>query len=63
MRNVKFEKARFFFIDSKNKVMTPMKVLAYAFGRQYTVLPIGNRIEDFVFEAEEYQWKEEWKDK
>ena len=61
LKDVEFEKVRFFFIDSKNKVITPMKVLAYAFGRQYTVLPIGKRIEEFVFHAEEYQWKEDWK--
>lgn len=61
LKDVEFDKVRFFFIDSKNKVITPMKVLAYAFGRQYTVLPIGKRIEEFVFHVEEYQWKEDWK--
>ena len=63
LKDVEFEKVRFFFIDSKNKVITPMKVLAFAFGRQYTVLPIGKRIENFVFEAEEYQWVDDWQNK
>ena len=63
LQNVDFEKVRFFFIDSKKKVLTPMNVLAYAFGGQYDVLPIGNRLEDFVFDAEVYQFKEHWDDK
>lgn len=63
LQDVDFEKVRFFFIDSKKKVFTPMNVLAYAFGGQYDVLPIGNRLEDFVFDAEGYQFKEHWDDK
>lgn len=63
LNDVEFEKVRFFFVDSKNKVITPMKVLAYAFGGQYTVLPIGKREENFEFLADEYQWKEDWQEK
>lgn len=63
LKDVEFEKVRFFFVDSKNKVITPMKVLAYAFGGQYTVLPIGKREENFEFLADEYQWKEDWQEK
>ena len=63
MQDVEFEKVRFFFVDSKEKVVTPMKVLAYAFGGQYTTLPIGKRVEDFVFHPEEYHWKEDWQSK
>lgn len=59
LQNVELERVRFFFIDSKEKVFAPMMVLAFAFGGGYNdESPIGNRIEDFVFDAEEYQFKE-----
>ena len=48
----------FFFLDTAGRNITPMKVLAYAFGGQYNDdPPYGKQIKDFAFQANEYKYR------
>lgn len=46
----------FYFIDLNERVIIPMKILAYAFGGQYNDdLPYGKEDKAFIFHANEYR--------
>lgn len=46
----------FYFIDLSERVIIPMKILAYAFGGQYNDdLPYGKEVKGFIFHANEYR--------
>ena len=48
----------YFFLDTANKVISPMVRLSYAFGGQYNGYPpYGRQLKDFVFQSSQYTYR------
>lgn len=49
----------FAFINTKHKVVAPLKTLAYAFGGMYDELPIGEELANVKIDIGEYRLEDE----
>ena len=48
----------YYFLNTKDKIITPMPLLSFAFGGQYNdSLPFGKEIIQFSFNIEEYSFQ------
>lgn len=49
----------FAFVNTKHKIIAPLKTLAYAFGGMYDELPIGVELANVKIDISEYQLEDE----